>query len=207
MVDIKPGMKAEAQPPEDPGDDALIEAILGGEADQFRALMEVHQQAVFGYLYRLLLRDVDQARDLTQTVFFKAYRNLASFERGRPFAPWLLRIAHNEAANHLRSRSRRPEESLDDEAWERVPASGSLSTDALTPRTSTPEEVIAAKMDAQQINEAMKRLPNRMREALTLHYQEDQSYKDIAEVLGLSVGAVGTLIHRARNLLRKYLTP
>jgi len=182
-------------PSETGGDDELIAAILGGAEDRFQELMARHQQAVFGYLYRLLLRDVELARDLTQTVFFKAYRNLASVERGRPLTPWLMRIAHNEAANHLRARARHPEQGLDDEAWDRLPATDSPN----------PEQATEASLDAERVAAAMAALPRRMREAVTLHYHEDRSYNEIAEIMNLSVGAVGTLIHRARNRLAQLL--
>ncbi len=178
-------------------DDELIAAVLAGHSEHFRELMERHQQAIFDYLYRLLLRDGETALDLTQTVFLKAYQNLRAVDRGRPLAPWLYRIAHNEAANHLRHRARHPESGLEDDAWARMPGTA----------VADPERTHAAAQEQAAVLEAMARLKPRQREVLVLHYFEERSYQEIAEILELPVGTVGTLIHRARNALRPLLEP
>jgi RNA polymerase sigma-70 factor (ECF subfamily) len=178
-------------------DAELIAAVVAGAQAPFQVLMERHQQAVFGYLYRLLLQDVETARDLTQSVFLKAYQHLASVERSRPFEPWLFRIAHNEAANHLRTRARRREAPLDEEATERLSDPAGVS----------PEETRSAAEERRAVRDALARLKPKYREVLMLHFYEEKSYEEIAEILSLSLGTVSTLIRRGKERLRALLEP
>ena len=178
-----------------PTDAALITAALTGDPQAFRALMERHQQAIFGYLYRLVFRDPDTARDLTQSVFLKTYEHLASVDLSRPFTPWLYRIAHNEAANWMRTRQRHPESSADPEQWARM----------ADPAGDSPEAAHAAGQERQLLLLAMDTLPQRYRDVLTLFYFEERSYEEIAQILAVRLGTVGTLIHRAKEQLRVQL--
>jgi RNA polymerase sigma-70 factor (ECF subfamily) len=173
----------------------LIRAVLSGDQARFRPLMERHQRAIFAYLYRLLNREREAAQDLTQTTFLKAYQSLAAFDLGRPFAPWLYRIAHNEAANHLRSRSRRPEVALDDAEW----------ADVSAPPGASPEAVQAEADDRRRVLAALEQLRPEYREALVLYYFEEKSYQEIGAILNRNVSTVGTLIRRARLRLQEQL--
>jgi RNA polymerase sigma-70 factor (ECF subfamily) len=182
-------------PQQAPGDAELIAAVLEGRTERFQPLMERHQQAIHAYLFRFLLGDTETARDLTQTVFLKAFRNLRAVDPARPFAPWLYRIAHNEAANHLRSRARRPESGLEPDHWARLPAA----------EGNDPE---ANRLEAEEqaaLRSALAQLAPRQREVVMLHYFEDKSYEEIAEILAMPLGTVGTLMHRARRRLRDLL--
>jgi RNA polymerase sigma-70 factor (ECF subfamily) len=180
-----------------PSDGELIAAVLAGHGESFRSLVERHQQPIFAYLHRLLLRDTESARDLTQSVFLKAYQSLRSVDPARPLQPWLYRIAHNEAANHLRRRARHPEAGLEPEDWARVAdASG-----------ATPERALAQAQERAALQQALAGLRPQVRSALVLHYFEDKSYQEIAEILAVPIGTVGTLIHRGRRALRAVLEP
>ena len=176
-------------------DSEIIAAILAGDREAFRFLMERYQQMLFGYLFRLLLRDSETARELTQNVFMKAFENLARVDRNRPLAPWLYRIAHNEAANYLRTRARHPETALETDHWSGIPAS----------ETDSPEDAQLASEESTAIRQALDQLKPRQREALVLHYFEDRSYEEIAEILDIPPGTVGTLIHRGRKRLESLL--
>lgn len=181
-------------------DGELVAAVLaGGEAAgaAFRTLVERHQQPIFAYLHRLLLRDTETAQDLTQAVFLKAYQNLRAVDRSRPLAPWLYRIAHNEAANWLRRRARHPEAHMEPEDWARVG----------DPAGDTPESALAARQEQRRLREALAGLRPRLRSALVLYYFEDKSYQEIAEILQVPMGTVATLIHRGRSALRAALEP
>lgn len=178
-----------------PTDAALIAATLAGDPGAFRVLMERYQRAIFGYLYRLLFRDAESARELTQTVFMKAYEHLASVDRERPFTPWLYRIAHNEAANWMRARERHPETGLEPEQWSRL----------ADPAGDSPEAAQAAGEERALLLRALDSLPHRYREALVLFFFEERSYEDIAAILNVRLGTVGTLIHRAKEQLRQRL--
>lgn len=93
-------------------DGELVDSILSSNKDDFRILVERYQQRIFSYLYRLLHQNRDGALDITQSVFLKVYQNLNTYDKKRPMQAWIYRIAHNEAANHLRSISRRRESLL-----------------------------------------------------------------------------------------------
>jgi RNA polymerase sigma-70 factor (ECF subfamily) len=181
---------------QDPRADAdLIAATLAGDSRAFQALMERYQQPIFGYLYRLAYRNPDLARDLTQAVFLKAWENLASVDGSRPFSPWLYRIAHNEAANWQRSRHRHPTVALD-------PVTEDRATD---PGAATPESSATEADGRRVLLAALDRLPPKYRHVLVLHFFEDRSYEDIAQILAVRLGTVGTLIHRAKVALRAEL--
>lgn len=176
-------------------DQELVEAVLAGNQGRFSVLMERHQNAVFGYIYRLLNQDKETARDLTQTVFLKAYQSLASFDRNRPFPPWLYRIAHNETANHLRAHSRRAESRIDDAAWGRLASTSENS----------PEAHQAGADNSRIVMGALGRLKPKYREALMLYYHEEKSYQEIAEILNSNISTVGTLIRRALRQMRSIM--
>jgi RNA polymerase sigma-70 factor (ECF subfamily) len=178
-----------------PSDAALIQAALSGESRAFQTLMERHQQAIFGYLYRLTFRDPETARDLTQSVFLKAYEHLASVDPARPFMPWLYRIAHNEAANWMRTRRRHPEEGMAAERWAAVS----------DPAGDSPESLQVAEQERALLLHALDALAPRYREVLMLFFFEERSYADIAAILDVRLGTVGTLIHRAKEQLRERL--
>ena len=180
-----------------PSDGELIARVLAGRAEAFQSLVQRHQQPIFAYLHRLLLRDGEAARDLTQSVFLKAYQSLRSVDPARPLLPWLYRIAHNEAANRLRHRARHPEAGLEPEDWARV----------ADPAGDTPESALAKAQEHAALRQALAGLRPQLRSAVVLHYFEDKSYQEIAEILEVPIGTVGTLIHRGRNALRAVLAP
>jgi len=192
----KPSPAPPSPVPEDTrADSILIEKVLRGDTDAFQPLMEKYQQRIFGYLYRLLGKDVDQAQDLTQAVFLKAYQHLGGYDPSRPLLPWLYRIAHNEAANFLRSRGRKPLFPLEPETGDR------LSDDS----RESPEGLLGKRQTLEAVRRALQSLKPKYREALLLHYQEEQSYEEISTILGKNISTVGTLIRRGRQALEKEL--
>lgn len=184
-------------PQEIQSDKELIDAVTAGDNAGFAPLMARYQQGVFDYLYHLLLRNRQTAEDLTQDVFLKAFRALASVDTRLPLKPWLMRIAHNEAANYLRGRARHPESYMEPEAWAQIGDS----------RPDNPENISAAQQEQARVNQALLKLKPRYREALLLYYHEEQSYEEIADILGVSLGTVGTLMHRGKAMLKTLLEP
>ena len=161
--------------------------------------------AAFGELYKAHLRDVysyayyrvgnhHDAEDLTEQTFLQAYRHFERAQKesqGRPLRPWLIRIAHNLAANYYRDRSRRPQTNIDD--------AGALST----PHTT--EDLVEGRDELARIIEAIKDLPDERREALIMRFALDMDNKEIARALGRSEGATKVLIHRAIRQLEQRL--
>jgi len=158
-------------------------------------LMERYQEKVFGYLYRFCGYDREAALDISQGVFLKAYRSLADYDIRRSFAPWLLRIAHNEAANYLRGKARRRESGWSPDNWDSLPDS----------REDNPEAHQVESDRSARVLKALEQLPQQQQEALKLHFFEDSPYEDIAEIMGIPRGTVGTLIHRGKKQLRLLL--
>jgi RNA polymerase sigma factor (sigma-70 family) len=152
----------------------------------FEKLYRRHVHAVYRYALAVLHNEAD-AEDVTQTTFLNAYR---AFQRGeRPHRPhnWLIKIAHNACRQRFRDSSRRPQEVEFDES---VAAASTQDTDVPT---------------AGEIRRALGFLAFNQRAALVMRELEGRSYAEIAQILDLSVGAVETLIFRARRALREQL--
>lgn len=173
-------------------DAELIKSILFSNKDDFKILMERYQQKIFAYLYRFLYQNKEAALDITQDVFIKVYENLASVDLDRPIQPWIYRIAHNEAANYLRSISRKKESYLESDQWDSF--AGESEVDPIE-EEDTREAVI----------KTLDKLEPKYREVLVLYYFEDKSYKEIADMTDSSTNTVGTLISRGKKQLEKAL--
>jgi RNA polymerase sigma-70 factor (ECF subfamily) len=160
----------------------------------FTELYRAHLRDVFSYAYYRIGNHHD-AEDLTEQTFLQAYRHFERARResnGRPLRPWLIRIAHNLAANYYRDRSRRPQTQLEDAA---------VLSDAR--RT---DELVEGREELGQVLEGVSRLPDDRREALIMRFALDMDNREIARALGRSEGATKVLIHRAIRQLDDQLT-
>jgi len=159
----------------------------------FSELYRAHLRDVYSYAYYRIGNHHD-AEDLTEQTFLQAYRH---FERalaesnGRPLRPWLIRIAHNLAANYYRDRSRRPQTPLDDAAV--------LSAPHAT------EEVVERREEVQEVLKGVSNLPGDRREALIMRFALGMDNREIARALGRSEGATKVLLHRAIRQLEQGL--
>src|SRR5919199_1517503 len=159
--------------------------------EQFSALYRAHLRDVYSYSYYRVGNHHD-AEDLTEQTFLQAYRHFERAQResqGRPLRPWLIRIAHNLAANYYRDRSRRPQTPLDD--------AGALST----PHTT--EGLVQDRDDLKRILECVQRLPDDRREALIMRFALGMDNREIARALGRTDGATKVLLHRAIRQLEE----
>ena len=152
---------------------------------RFSELYRAHLRDVYSYSYYRVGNHHD-AEDLTEQTFLQAYRH---FERalgesgGRPLRPWLIRIAHNLAANLYRDRSRRPQTHLDDTSELRT--------------THTTEDLVEGREELATILEAVQELPDDRREALIMRFALGMDNREIARAMGRTDGATKVLIHRA----------
>jgi RNA polymerase sigma-70 factor (ECF subfamily) len=152
---------------------------------QFSELYRTHLRDVYSYAYYRVGNHHD-AEDLTEQTFLQAYRH---FERamaesnGRPLRPWLIRIAHNLAANLYRDRSRKPASPIDD------------TTPLAAPHTT--EQLVEGREEAKHVLDGVRRLPEDRREALIMRFALDMDNREIARTLGRSDGATKVLRHRA----------
>jgi RNA polymerase sigma-70 factor, ECF subfamily len=159
----------------------------------FTELYRAHLRDVYSYSYYRIGNHHD-AEDLTEQTFLQAYRHFARAQResdGRPLRPWLIRIAHNLAANYYRDRSRRPQTHLDDDA----PISALHAT----------EELVEGREEVKEVLAGVARLPDDRREALIMRFALDMDNREIARALGRSEGATKVLIHRAIRQLEQSL--
>jgi len=139
-------------------------------------------------------RDREEAKDLSQEAFLRAFRRLGSFDVERPFGPWMRRVAANLCLNTLQQRRPAPAE-LDDELDE-IPGD---------PR-EMPE--LAGDRDelAQRVRSGLLRLPDSYRAVIELRHYQDMSYDEMAAALGIGVGEVRTRLFRARRMMARWLT-
>jgi RNA polymerase sigma-70 factor (ECF subfamily) len=152
---------------------------------EFSDLYRTHLRDVYSYAYYRVGNHHD-AEDLTEQTFLQAYRHLDRALResgGRPLRPWLIRIAHNLAANLYRDRSRKPASSIEDTE----PISASHTT----------EELVEGRDRLATVLAAVQLLPDDRREALIMRFALDMDNREIARALGRSDGATKVLIHRA----------
>jgi RNA polymerase sigma-70 factor (ECF subfamily) len=159
--------------------------------EQFTALYKAHLRDVYSYSYYRVGNHHD-AEDLTEQTFLQAYRHFERAQResdGRPLRPWLIRIAHNLAANYYRDRSRKPQTALDD--------AGVLA------EPHTTETLVEHRDDLNRILECVKDLPDDRREALIMRFALGMDNREIARALGRTDGATKVLLHRAIRQLEE----
>ena len=170
---------------------ALFQARDGRDDRPFRELVRRYQQVVWRACYGMM-RNSRDAEDLTQEVFFKAYRSLTKFEGRSSFKTWIYRIAINTSQNEIRRRSRRAQEAetaVEDMA-EYLPSNTSL------------EATILARQQRHLLQQAMANLRPEEYEVLYLKDVEERPYAEIAEQLDISLSAAKMRVQRARLALR-----
>ncbi|MGZ4267683.1 MAG: RNA polymerase sigma factor [Solirubrobacteraceae bacterium] len=158
---------------------------------RFSDLYRAHLRDVYSYSYYRVGNHHD-AEDLTEQTFLQAYRHFERAEResdGRPLRPWLIRIAHNLAANLYRDRARKPQTPIED-------------TTVLSAAHTT-EDLVEGRDELARILEGVKELPDDRREALIMRFALGMDNREIARAMGRSDGATKVLIHRAIKQLEQ----
>jgi RNA polymerase sigma-70 factor (ECF subfamily) len=185
-------------------DEALVARAAAGDDAAFEALVRRYQQPV----YRLACRLTSEtdAPDVVQDTFLQVHRSLTGFRRESQFSTWIYRIATNAGLMHRRSRARRPSESL--EAYlPRFDAGGRhLHTPDALQVTTRIEEMLDRAELARKVQEAIERLPDLYREAFVLRDLEELSTTAVAQVLDVEPATVRQRVHRARLMVRGYLS-
>lgn len=188
----------------DPSDEVLAARAAAGDDPAFEALVVRYQRRVFRLACRLT--NETDAPDVVQETFMQVYRHLSTFRGSARFSTWLYRVVVNAGLMHRRARARRPAESLD-EFMPRFDADGrhAQTPDALriTPRV---DELMDRHVLAKKVQAALQRLPDLYREAFVLRDLEELSTADVAQVLGVEPATVRQRVHRARLMLRGYLS-
>lgn len=187
--------KGKAAPP----DEDLIRAALGGDDGAFRELMERYKGRAFGVAVGIT-GDPDDALDVVQDAFVKAYYNLKEFRFGANFYTWFYRLLVNQAIDRWRKSSRSQTVPLD-EKW--------LSEEVSPPESvaypRTPEELAGNRQLSDALGRAIAALPEYHRAVILLREVDGLAYEEIAKVLDCSVGTVMSRLHYARAKLKEAL--
>lgn len=174
-------------------DDQHWADYLAGRPGAFDALVTRYAPDLFGFLYRYV-GDAALAEDLAQETLLQIHVSAASFDRSRPFKPWMYTIAANKARDVLRSRGRRREQSLDLGGDESDAPSAAALVPALEPSAAEGVETTETREAVQKLIASM---PEHLRMILVLGYYQQLPYAEIAEVLGIPVGTVKSRLHAA----------
>jgi RNA polymerase sigma factor (sigma-70 family) len=184
-------------------DMAIVRQVQAGEVAAFDRLIMKYRERVFGILYNMTSNREDAA-DLTQDAFIKAFQSINRFGGQSSFFTWLYRIAINSTLSHLRKarlRSFFSLEAIDEDA----PVSRELIA-ALTDKTGADRDTFVRELQ-EKLNEAMQKLSIKHRTVVTLFEIDGLSHQEIAEVMDCSVGTVRSRLHYAKQLLQSELQP
>lgn len=167
----------------------LIERIKGGDYQRFEDIIAAYQGALFAFLYKMV-KDADDARDLCQDTFFKAYTSIRSFKGEAKFSTWLFRIGYRRALNFIKKNKKR----------------GQLA-DAL--ENSPCHNSGFSRLESEEmtgiIEGIIREMPPKYRAALYLFYKEQKRYHEIAAIMNIPINTVKSHISRAKDLLRQRL--
>ncbi len=180
-------------------DQILIKKALAGNEGAYDLLLKRHKDAI----YRLIVRIVhnqEEAQDLVQETFMKAFGSLSSYKCQYRFTTWLYKIAANNCIDFLRKR-RLTSISLD----QPLETKDGEVTFEVADWTYNPEADLASRQKSISIDAAIDLLPPKYREVIIYRHKRDKSYEEIAQILNIPVGTVKARIFRARELLKKKL--
>jgi len=184
-------------------DEELMLRVQDGDTDCYDVLVERFKVRLFNYLFRLT-GSRDDAEEIAQEAFVKAYIHADKYKTIARFSTWLYTIATNLVRNRLRSKSRAPKiVSL----WTRSADSDEEKTLDIEDTRKSPDEVINDAELREIISRAIQRIPAKYRESFVLREINELSYEEIAAVTGLKLGTVRSRINRARNHFRQVVAP
>ena len=167
----------------------LVQKARKGDNDAFEELVRLHQESLYRYLYRLT-GNTEDAMELTQNSFVKAYMSIGRFRGDASFKTWLYRIASNGWRNVIRDSGRRQNVDID-----QVPlASG-----------DNPHDEVVRGQENRKFWSVVQELPARQKEALTLRLREGYSFDEVAGIMGCSTGSAKASYHHAVGKLKRVL--
>jgi len=178
--------------------DSFIQDLIAGNQDAYKKLIELYSDRVFNIILTLA-RNQEDAEDLTQEVFIEVFNSISKFRDESSLFTWIYRIAVNKALESLRRKKRKKRFAF-------VVSIFSKEDEELEIKDfEHPGVIIEKKEKAAVFFKALDKLPENQKIAYTLHKIEDLSYQEICKVMGISLPSVESLIHRAKQNLKKTL--
>lgn len=183
---------------------ALVNQLRAGDEEAFRSLFRLYHRQVYNTCLGLLQHGAD-AEDVTQEVFIEVFRSAGNFRGDSKLSTWLYRVAYNKSLDHIRSQSRgkrsgkvvRIDGMAEDGPVIQIPSEHSFVH---------PGVALEQKERAKILFAAINQLPENQRVAFTLHKVEGLSYKEVSEVMEMKLPGIESLIHRAKQNLKKLLS-
>ncbi len=172
------------------GDGELVELVRSEDQELYAEIVKRYQTKLLRYA-ETIIGDSDQAADVVQQAFIKAFTNLHGFNSKKKFSSWIYRIVHNEAINLIKKHHK--EQSLEGNEWPEDIFADKNQT--------TAQEKMEEREIKQAVNQALDQLSIKYRSTLTLFYIEDKSYEEISDILKIPTNTVGTRISRGKKLL------
>jgi RNA polymerase sigma-70 factor (ECF subfamily) len=166
-------------------------------------LVQKYKHPIVNVIYRML-HDLDEAEDLAQNVFIRVFQSAGRYEVSAKFSTWIFTIARHLCLNEIRRRGRHPAQSLESSQSDDPEQAPRQYPDG---KTFSPPEAFLHRELEQKIQQALGELPDKQRLAIALCQDEELSYEEIARVLGCSLSATKSLIHRGRETLKGKLKP
>ena len=178
---------------------AVIQAVLDGDINAYELLVKEYEKNVYNLALRMVGNSEDAA-DMSQEAFIKAYNSLTSFRGDSKFSVWLYRIVSNVCLDYLRSRGRRQTVSLSTENDD-----GEDVEIDIADETQSPERLLDRRLTRDAVRRGLAALPPEHRQLLLLREIQGLSYDEIADALGIEAGTVKSRIFRARKKLCAFL--
>jgi RNA polymerase sigma-70 factor (ECF subfamily) len=175
----------------------LIDRVRSGDQDAFAELVSLYRERIHRLVYGLL-RDRDEAEDVTQEVFIKAFYRISSYKGQSAFYTWLYRVAVNAATDWRKKWWKRKGLSLSESP---------TGPEGLPDERARPERLAHGRELGRHLEDALEKLPEKYRTILVLREFEGLSYEEIGRVLSLRKGTVESRLFRARERLKLLLTP
>lgn len=177
-----------------------VNEVLKGHQDAFEEIVTLFQHRLYQVCYRML-GNAQEAEDIAQEAFVRAYTNIHTYDQNRKFSTWLFRIATNLCIDRIRKK--KPDYYLDAE----VPGTEGLNMySQIASPDELPEEQVEKMEMQERIHYEIGRLPDKYRSVIILRYIEELPLQEIGDILKLPLGTVKTRVHRGREALRKQMS-
>ena len=185
---------------EDVNASLLLKLAQEGDIPAFEALIRSTEKLVYNLAYRLMGTEED-AKDISQEVFIKAYKNIARFDGKSAFATWIYRIAYNTCIDELRKRKAKQTVSMEEE----LEGEENKYQKQFIAQEENPEDILLKKESLERLKHAIASLSEEGKTVITLRDLEGFSYAEIADISGVSMGTVKSRLSRARKQLKDIL--